>query len=134
MMVIWPGLTSLMMTGAGFALQPAQTLERELTEAMALVRPQLPIVAHGVTIDDVQVRGTEIIYHMKLPVDADEQGFQRFRDQLPIQACGNPQTRGLIDRGAAFTYNVEDSAGERFTASVRSCAGMPPAAASSSPS
>ena len=100
-------------------------LEREIAQAVEVIRPQLPLrqqTPNGViTINNIEARGAELIYHMEFPADLNEAGFQRMEEALPQQACANPQARALFDRGGSYTYRITDSGGEEFTTSIRGC-------------
>jgi hypothetical protein len=70
----------------------------------------------------VEARGTELILEMQVPGDLDDAKFQQMEQQLPVIACANPQAQEMFRRGGTYTYNIVDPGGEKFTASVNSCA------------
>jgi len=106
-------------SNAGRTVDPS--LAQEMSLAVNMLKPQLPLKQGPVTITDLEANGPEIIHTMEVPQDLTEETFQRFRDQLPIQACANPQMRRLLERGGTTTYKIRDSGGEEFTASVSTC-------------
>lgn len=97
------------------------TLAQEITLAVNMLKPQLPLRQGPVTIVDLEANGTEMIHTMQVPQDFTEESFQIFRDQLPRQACTNPQMRRMVERGGTNTYRIRDSGGEEFTATINSC-------------
>lgn len=97
------------------------TLERDVEAAAALIRPQLPMQQGAVRITGVEANGPELILAMQVPDDLDETSFDRFRQQLPVQACSNPQAQEMFRRGGTYTYRVSDSEGEEFVASISRC-------------
>jgi len=98
-------------------------IAEDVRMAAELIRPQLPMrQANGVTLTDVEARGSELILEMRLPNDMDQARFAQLEQQLPQIACNNPQARETFRRGGTYTYRVVDSGGETFTASVNRCA------------
>jgi hypothetical protein len=104
---------------AGRTVDP--NLAQEMALAVNMLKPQLPLRQGPVTITNLEANGAEIIHTMEVPQDLTEETFQRFRDQLPVQACANAQMRRLLERGGTTTYKIRDSGGEEFTASVSTC-------------
>lgn len=104
---------------AGGTVDPQ--LEQEISMAVQMLKPQLPIRQGPVTVTNIEANGGELIYTMEVPNDLNEQSFQAFQQQLPIQACANPQARQLFERGGAYTYILKDPDGEEFRTSVSSC-------------
>ncbi len=94
----------------------------DVRQAAEIIRPQLPMrQANGVTLTDVEARGSELILEMRLPNDMDQARFAQLQQQLPSIACNNPQARETFRRGGTYTYRIVDSGGETFNASVNSC-------------
>lgn len=100
-------------------------LQQQLAQAAQIIRPQLPIrqpTPNGeLVISNIEANGGELIYTMEVPTDLTEASFAQFEQQLPVQACANPQARQLFEQGGAYTYVIKDSGGEEFRASVSSC-------------
>lgn len=100
-------------------------LQQQLAQAAQIIRPQLPIrqpTPNGeLVISNIEANGGELIYTMEVPTDLTAASFAQFEQQLPVQACANPQARQLFEQGGAYTYVIKDSGGEEFRASVSSC-------------
>lgn len=107
--------------GGTGARTPDPQLEQEIGMAVQMLKGQLPLKQGPVTVSNIEARGTELIYTMEVPNDLNEQTFQQFKDQLPVQACANPQARMMFERGGTYTYRLKDPDGEEFTTSVSSC-------------
>lgn len=108
-------------TGSASGRTVDPQLAREMEMAVEAIRGQLPIRQGPLSITNVEARGGELIYDMQVPADVDQAGFRRFQDELPRQACANPQARQLFERGGSYTYRLKDSEGEEFRTSVSSC-------------
>ncbi len=107
--------------GSGQATPPDPALFNEIRAAVARLRPQLALRPGPVSVARIVANGAEIVYDMEVPNDLDAAAFARFREQLPIQACANPQAVALFRRGGSYTYHLKDSTGETVTASVSRC-------------
>lgn len=111
---------------AGPTATPAAPADPQLVNdvrmAADIIRPQLPIrQPNGVSITNVQAKGPELVLEMQVPTDIDQQKFSQMEQQLPVLACNNPQAMETFRRGGTYTYEIVDSEGERFTASVNRC-------------
>jgi ribose 5-phosphate isomerase len=73
------------------------------------------------SITAMEAKGTELITHMQLPVEVTDAVLAQIQQQLPVQACANPQAREMFRRGGTYTYKIKDSSGEEFSTSVSSC-------------
>lgn len=101
--------------------RPDPALAAELAQAVEALRPQLPMTQGPLTITAIEARGAELIFDMELPQDVDSAFFERFRAELPAQACANSSVRQLFERGGSYTYRLRDAGGETFTTSISNC-------------
>ena len=105
---------------------PAQTAaeRRQLAEELRVeaetYRATLPIRDGVLTITGVDLRGTEVVYTGVVHVDFDADAIARFRQAVSEGLC-TQDTREVIVRGGAFTYDLQDAGGERFVTTVASC-------------
>lgn len=104
---------------SGREVDPA--LAQQLSMAVQALKSQLPMRQGPVTVTNIEARGGELVYTMEVPTDLDQNSFQQFQTQLPVQACANAQARDLFSRGGSYTYILKDPGGEEFTTSVSSC-------------
>lgn len=113
---------------AAFVTQaaPAQTaadrqqLAEELRSEVDVYRGNLPVRDGVLTISRVDLRGTEVVYTGTIHANFDAAAIARFRQAVREGLC-TQDTRDVILRGGAFTYDLEDEGGERFVTTVDSC-------------
>jgi hypothetical protein len=115
------GGTGTVAAGTNGARTVDPQLEQEISMAVQMLKPQLPLKQGAVTVTDLASRGGELIYTMEVPNDLTAETFEQFKQQLPIQACANPQAKQMFERGGTYTYILKDPGGEEFTTSVSSC-------------
>ena len=102
--------------------RPDRRLAQELAALVASYRARLPIQQpNGITVTDIQVRDTEVIYSLRLATNMDAAAENRFRAALPGQACAHPVARSMFERGGTYTYRVTDASGDSFTVSIDRC-------------
>lgn len=93
-----------------------EIIEQALQVSAEQMRAALPIrVDAQTTVVDVSVSGKQIVYMHRLSgvraADVTEAQLVEFAAGMNTRACGNAQTRNLLDRGGVMTYAYRDDAG-----------------------
>jgi hypothetical protein len=95
-------------------------LEDELRADVRQYRETLPAREGPLTITDVDLDGTEIIYTGRLDANFDRAAIAEFRRTMSRDLCtGEPGQ--MIRRGGSFTYNLRDEDGDEVDTTVSSC-------------
>ncbi|MDB5667883.1 MAG: hypothetical protein JWL74_833 [Alphaproteobacteria bacterium] len=100
------------------AADPA--LEDELRAEVRQFRETLPAREGVLTITDVDLDSTEIIYTGRVDADFNSSSIAEFRRVVGRDLCTG-QTGEVIRRGGAYTYDLRDSDGDNFETTVSSC-------------
>lgn len=95
-------------------------LEDELRAEVRQFRDTLPAREGVLTITDVDLDGTEIIYTGRIDADFDRSSIAEFRRVVSRDLCTG-QTGDVIRRGGAYTYDLRDRDGDEFETTVSSC-------------
>lgn len=96
-------------------------LEDELRQEVRAFRDSLPAREGVLTITDVDLDGTEIIYTGRLDANFSSANIAQFRRTISRDLCAERDTGDVIRRGGAYTYNLRDEDGDEFEATVSSC-------------
>ena len=72
------------------------------------------------TITDVDLDGTEIIYTGRIDADFNSSSIAEFRRVVSRDLCRG-DTGEVIRRGGAYTYDLRDNDGDDFETTVSSC-------------
>ena len=83
-------------------------------------RETLPAREGVLTITDVDLDGTEIIYTGRVNADFNSTSIAEFRRVVSRDLCTG-ETGEVIRRGGAYTYDLRDSDGDDFETTVDSC-------------
>ena len=95
-------------------------LEDELRTQVREYRETLPARDGPLTITDVDLDGTEIIYTGRIDANFDRAAVAEFRRTMSREMCtGEPAE--VIRRGGSFTYNLSDEDGDEVDTTVSSC-------------
>ncbi|MFN3725417.1 MAG: hypothetical protein ACK4SZ_03840 [Allosphingosinicella sp.] len=95
-------------------------LEDELRAEVRQFRETLPAREGVLTITDVDLDGTEIIYTGRVDADFNSSSIAEFRRVVSRDLCTG-ETGEVIRRGGAYTYDLRDSDGDDFETTVDSC-------------
>lgn len=95
-------------------------LEDELRAEVREFRETLPAREGVLTITDVDLEGTEIIYTGRVDADFNSSSIAEFRRVVSRDLCTGT-TGQVIRRGGAYTYDLRDSDGDDFQTTVSSC-------------
>ena len=95
-------------------------LEDELRAEVRQFRETLPAREGVLTITDVDLDGTEIIYTGRVDADFDSSSIAEFRRVVSRDLCTG-ETGAVIRRGGAYTYDLRDRDGDDFETTVSSC-------------
>jgi len=95
-------------------------LEDELRAEVREFRNSLPAREGVLTITDVDLNGTEIIYTGRIDADFNSSSIAEFRRVVSRDLCTG-QTGEVIRRGGAYTYDLSDNDGDDFQTTVSSC-------------
>ncbi len=95
-------------------------LEDELRAEVREFRNSLPAREGVLTITDVDLDGTEIIYTGRVDADFTSSRIAEFRRVVSRDLCTG-ETGEVIRRGGAYTYNLRDNDGDDFETTVSSC-------------
>lgn len=95
-------------------------LEDELRAEVRQFRETLPTREGPLTITDVDLDGTEIIYTGRVDADFDSSSIAEFRRVVSRDLCTGT-TGAVIRRGGAYTYDLRDRDGDDFETTVSSC-------------
>ena len=95
-------------------------LADELRQEVRTFRDSLPAREGLLTITDVDLDGTEIIYTGNVDADFSGARIAEFRRAVSRDLCTG-QTGEVIRRGGSYTYNLRDEDGDDFETTVDSC-------------
>jgi hypothetical protein len=95
-------------------------LEDQLRAEVREFRTTLPTREGVLTITDVDLNGTEIIYTGRVDADFNSSSIAEFRRVVSRDLCTG-ETGAVIRRGGAYTYDLRDSDGDDFETTVSSC-------------
>ena len=95
-------------------------LEDELRTEVRQFRTTLPAREGVLTITDVDLDGTEIIYTGTVDADFNSSSIAEFRRVVSRDLCTGT-TGEVIRRGGAYTYDLRDRDGDDFETTVDSC-------------
>ncbi len=105
--------------GPGMTADQRQ-LAQELEADVRTYRTSLPATEGPLTITEVRLRGTEIIYVGTVAADFGAEQIATFRRAVREGLCTG-DTLTVIRRGGSFTYELRDQGGERFDTTISSC-------------
>lgn len=95
-------------------------LEDQLRAEVREFRTTLPAREGVLTITDVDLDGTEIIYTGRVDADFNSSSIAEFRRVVSRDLCTG-ETGEVIRRGGAYTYDLRDNDGDDFETTVSSC-------------
>ena len=95
-------------------------LAEELRQEVRTSRETLPTTEGALTITDVDLDGTEIIYTGRVAGDINRSSLVDFRRTVSRSLCTGT-TAEVIRRGGAFTYSLRDQDDEDYEVTIDSC-------------
>ena len=95
-------------------------LADELRQEVRDFRETLPAREGVLTITDVDLDGTEIIYTGRVDADFNGSAIAEFRRVVSRDLCTG-ETGAVIRRGGSYTYDLRDEDGDDFRTTVDTC-------------
>ncbi len=105
-------------------------LERELEMEARIVNERTPMrVDEVTTLTGVSARGTTLTSQytvsQDIPSERIEAARQALQQEIGTRLCADPNTAGLVRRGATIEADYRDPSGDHIRLSFNSCPGAP---------